>query len=88
MGVVIMLLWWVLPLSSLAAASFILIHAFQQSVGKGFMVLCIPCYILYYLHTEFQHEKKSMIMLGFYGGLIGTVLLIVLGVAIGGGSRV
>ncbi len=61
-------------LVELVAAIFIFIHAFQKDVGKGFMVLCIPCYIFYYLHTEFEHEKKQLIMMGFYGGLAGLVV--------------
>jgi hypothetical protein len=58
----------------LVAAIFVYIHAFQKSVGKGFMVLCIPCYILYYLHTEFEHPKKPLITKVFYAGLAGNVV--------------
>ena len=66
-----------LPFSliSLVCVIFILIHAFQRSVGTGFMVLCIPCYILYYAFSEFEHPKKNLIIAGWLiGGLIGNLL--------------
>ncbi|MBL8913107.1 MAG: hypothetical protein JNM17_20595 [Archangium sp.] len=69
MMMVLMLVGAVGGIVQLVCSIFILIHAFQKSVGTGFMVLCIPCYIFYYLHTEFQHEKKDQIVMAFYGGL-------------------
>lgn len=74
-------------LVQLVAAIFIYIHAFQKDVGKGFMVLCIPCYIFYYLHTEFEHEKKQLIMMGFYGGLAGSVVLQIISAVLQAGAR-
>lgn len=65
-------------LVGLVASIFILIHAFQQSVGKGFMVLCIPCYIIYYMAQEFQHPKKNLIVAGWVVGVLGNVLMNVL----------
>ncbi len=63
---------------SLVCTIFILIHAFQKSVGTGFMVLCIPCYVLYYMFSVFEHEKKNMIIAGYFVGVglsvIGNVL--------------
>lgn len=50
-------------------AAMILIHAFRRSVGTGFMVLCIPCYLLYYAFSQFEHGKKSLIITGLVGGL-------------------
>ncbi len=52
-----------------ACAAMILVHAFQRSVGTGFMVLCIPCYILYYAFSQFEHGRKSLIIAGLVGGL-------------------
>lgn len=69
MAMVLLLVGAIGGIVQLVCSIFILIHAFQKSVGTGFMVLCIPCYIFYYLHTEFQHEKKDTIVMAFYGGL-------------------
>lgn len=35
---------------SLVIAVMVLIKAFQESTGTGFMTLCIPCYILYFVY--------------------------------------
>jgi len=53
----------------LACAALVLIHAFRRSIGTGFMVLCIPCYILYYAFSQFEHVRKSLIIAGLVGGL-------------------
>jgi translocator protein len=48
----------------LICAVFIYVHAFRRSIGTGFMVLCIPCYIFYYAFTQFEHEKKGLLVGG------------------------
>lgn len=54
----------------------ILIHAFQSSTGEGFLCLCVPCYILYYMFTKFEHPQKVAIIAGALGGgIIGNVCL-------------
>jgi benzodiazapine receptor len=53
-----------------ACAALILVHAFRRSVGTGFMVLCIPCYILYYAFSQFEHGRKNLIIAGLVGGLL------------------
>ncbi len=53
----------------LACAAMVLVHAFKRSVGTGVMVLCIPCYILYYAFSQFEHGRKSLIIAGLVGGL-------------------
>jgi benzodiazapine receptor len=63
----------------LGCAIFIYIHAFQRSVGTGFMVLCIPCYIFYYAFSQFEHPKKGWIV----GGMIGAFGLYVVLSSIG-----
>lgn len=57
-------------LVSLTCTIIILIHAFQQSVGKGFLCLCVPCYIIYYMFSEFQHPQKGLVIAGFWIGSI------------------
>ncbi len=61
-------------LVQLVASIFLLIDAFQKSVGKGFMVLCIPCYIVYYMFSEFEHPRKSQILAAWWVGLLGSVI--------------
>ncbi len=53
-----------------ACAALILVHAFRRSVGTGFMVLCIPCYILYYAFSQFEHARKNLVIAGLVGGLV------------------
>ena len=56
---------------TLVCAIFIYIHAFKRSVGDGFLTLCVPCYILYYMFSVFEHDEKGLIIAGFF---IGAVL--------------
>ena len=54
----------------------VLIDAFKSSVGEGFMCLCIPCYILFFMFTKFEHPQKTLIIAGSIGGsVIGNVLV-------------
>lgn len=54
----------------------VLIHAFKASVGEGFLCLCVPCYILYYMFSKFEHDKKGLIIAGALGGnIIANVLV-------------
>ena len=62
-------------LVSFACSIVILIHAFKAGVPEGLMCLCIPCYILYYAFTKFEHEKKNVILAVWLGAsLIGGAL--------------
>jgi hypothetical protein len=64
-----------LLLGSFICLVFIYVHAFQRSVGTGFMVLCIPCYVLYYAFSQFEHPKKNLIIAGWLGlGVPGLML--------------
>jgi len=71
-------------LVTFAASIFIIIDAFQKSVGKGFMVLCIPCYILYYVFgtQEFQHPKRQQIITVWLIGIGGNILMRLLAFAV------
>ncbi|HZA14112.1 MAG TPA: hypothetical protein VE618_06435 [Myxococcaceae bacterium] len=58
-----------------ACSLFVIVHAFRRSVGTGFMVLCVPCYVVYYAFTQFEHPRKGPIVAGFLGCLsLGGVL--------------
>ncbi|MDY7229181.1 hypothetical protein [Hyalangium rubrum] len=78
MMALIAVLGLVCGLIGLVSSIFILIDAFQKSVGKGFMVLCIPCYIIYYIANEFDHPKKQLIITGWAIGVIGNILVNIL----------
>ena len=58
-----------------ACSIFVIVHAFRRSLGTGFMVLCVPCYSVYYAFTQFEHPRKGMIIAGYLGCLsLGGVL--------------
>ncbi|MFZ5468872.1 MAG: hypothetical protein ACOZIN_05480 [Myxococcota bacterium] len=64
-----------LQLLSVACFVFVLLHAFQRSVGAGFMVLLIPFFNVYYGFAQFEHPKKGLILAGWLGlFVVGTVL--------------
>ncbi len=75
MMVLVAVLGLVCAVIGLVSSIFILIDAFQKSVGKGFMVLCIPCYIIYYMSSEFEHPKKQLIVTGWVIGVVGNILV-------------
>jgi benzodiazapine receptor len=54
----------------------VLIHAFKDSVGEGFLCLCVPCYGLYYMFAKFEHPNKGLIIAGALGGgIIGNLCI-------------
>jgi translocator protein len=58
-----------------ACSLFVIVHAFRRSLGTGCMVLFVPCYVVYYAFTQFEHPRKGPIVSGFLGCLIlGGVL--------------
>lgn len=66
-------------LIQLVCSIIILIHAFKSSVGEGFLCLCVPCYILYYMFSKFEHPQKGLIVglwfVGWIGGMVGNFAL-------------
>ncbi len=69
-------------LCSVACYALVLLHAFQRSVGTGFMVLCIPFYFLYYGFSQFEHRQKGLVLAGALGGLVLGVVLRDLGLRV------
>ena len=61
----------------------VLMHAFQRSLGTGFMVLCIPCYQVYYGFSQFEHRHKGLILAGMIGALVAGIALRGLAVRLG-----
>lgn len=58
-----------LPLSLIGfvCGLIILIHAFQNAIWKGLLCLLTGgLFMLYYAFAEFQHEKKALILLGWF----------------------
>jgi len=68
-GTVFTLIW-------LVCHVMVLIHAFKDSLLWGFLCLCLPCpFGLYYLFMKFEHESKTLIVLGYlFAGGLGAAL--------------
>ena len=63
-----------------ACSLVVLVHAFRRSLGTGVMVLCVPCYNLYYAFSQFEHPRKGPVLAGYIGCLmLGGFLLSVAG---------
>ena len=54
-------------------------HAFQRSLGTGFMVLCIPLFAFYYGFAQFEHRHKGLIVAGTWAGFVVGVVLRTIG---------
>ena len=66
----------VFNLVALVCAIMILIHAFKNGGAlQGILCLCVPFYIIYYMFAKFEHEKKNLIIGGYFGGIILAVVL-------------
>jgi translocator protein len=64
-----------LILASVGSYCLVLLHAFRRSLGTGFMVLCIPCYQVYYGFSQFEHPRKGLVLAVWIGaGVLGIVL--------------
>lgn len=72
---ILMVVASVLTLIGFACSIFVIVHAFGRSIGTGFLVLCVPCYNLYYAFSQFEHPRKGPILAGYLGCLtLGAVL--------------
>ena len=70
-----LMLGGLLYLVTLVCSIIILIAAFKESVGQGFLCLCIPFWILYFAFAKFEHEKKTIILGVWLGSaIIGAAL--------------
>lgn len=60
---------------SVVSFARVLVHAFQRSVGTGFIVLCLPIYNVYYGFSQFEHRRKGLVLAGWLGaGVLGITL--------------
>ncbi len=74
MKAIFMLLGLVASLGGLVCWVILLIDAFKSAVWKGFVGLLCGLYLLYFAFTEFNHEKKWLIIGGCFGGaIIGSI---------------
>lgn len=64
---------------SFGCSLFILFHAFQRSVGTGVMVLCIPCFMIYYAFSQFEHRRKGLIVSAWLASLLLSCVLYTFG---------
>lgn len=57
----------------------ILVAAFKKSVGTGFLCLCIPFYIYFFVFARYQSPKKKLMISLWLGAhvlyIIGFVLM-------------
>ncbi len=58
-----------LTLIGFMCSVLVIVHAFRRSIGTGFMVLCVPCYNVYYAFSQFEHPRKGAVLLGYLGCL-------------------
>ena len=66
----------VFQLVAFACAVIILIHAFKNGGAlQGILCLCVPFYIIYYMFAKFEHEKKNLIIAGYFGGIIIALVI-------------
>lgn len=66
-------------LITLVCTLFLLVHAFRRSLGTGMMVLLVPCYLLVYAFSQFEHPRKNLILAGFFGSTVLTAVFLGLG---------
>ena len=79
---VMLLLGIVLQVIAVGCFLPVLIHAFQRSVGTGFMVLCLP-YTIYYAFSQFEHRYKGALLAGWLGGFVVGVVFRAVGLKVG-----
>jgi hypothetical protein len=66
-------------LVTLACVAFVLVHAFRRSLGTGMMVLLVPCYVLVYAFSQFEHPRKNLILAGLFGCSVLAAVFLGLG---------
>ena len=74
MAMVFAMLGLVCSIVSLVGAIMILVEAFKMSTGEGFLTLCIPCYIFYFVFGKLQSPNKNLMVGLWLGGLIANII--------------
>lgn len=75
MGMVMVVIGGICSIVALVCSIIVLIHAFQNTVWKGVLGLFCGIYLLIYGFTEFESDKKGLILAGMLGaGILGSLL--------------
>ena len=75
MGMVMVGIGGICSIVALVCSIIVLIHAFQNQVWKGVLGLFCGIYLLIYGFTEFESDKKGLILAGILGaGILGSIL--------------
>ena len=82
---ILVVLSLLLQLVCVACFGLVLVHAFQRSLGTGFMVLCLPIYQFVYGFKQFDHRFKGLVLAGWLGGGLLAISLRALGVRMAAG---
>jgi translocator protein len=62
-------------LVALVGAGVIAVHAFRAGIGRGFLVVFLPLYIVYYAVRWFEHPRRTLVLALFLGGTVASVVL-------------
>lgn len=68
-----------LQLLSVCCFATVLAHAFRTGLGTGAAVLLLPPYSVFYGFSRFEHRRRALILAGWFGALILSVLFRVVG---------
>jgi hypothetical protein len=73
LGSVIYLVTWLLY--ALVVGIIVLVAAFKDGVGTGFLTLCVPFYVLYFVYSKCDSKLvKALYSIGILVGLLTRVL--------------
>ena len=74
MGALGMVLSGIGGLASLVGGIIIMVAAFKESTGQGFMCLCIPLYVFYFAFAKYESEKKNTVLAVWLGGVVVQII--------------
>lgn len=75
MQTAVMVLGLLFSLVGAVGGIWILIEAFKVSVAEGFLTLCVPCYVFYFVFAKLDHPQKGLIVTLWLGGsIMGGIL--------------
>jgi hypothetical protein len=61
-------------IASFIGGIIILVAAFKESVGQGFLCLCIPFYVFYFAFAKYESEKKGLVIAVWLGGTVVNII--------------
>jgi benzodiazapine receptor len=64
----------------------IVIHAFQNQIWKGLLSLFCGIYTIVYAITEFDHDKRPLILTGYLASAGLGIVLQILSISMGAGG--